>query len=140
MADDALFERPVYVISVAAELASMHPQTLRLYERRGLLHPQRQPNNRRMYSQHDVERLRRIQELTETGLNLAGVDLVLPLKNKKKRLQSEMAVLPRRQDAAAQRLREEVARVERAHRRDLVPVQTKTAVAVRPQGSGEQRA
>ena len=80
-ARDPLFDRPVYVISVAAELASMHPQTLRTYERRGLVKPKRLPNKRRLYSQHDVERLRRIQELTDTGLNLVGVERVLELES-----------------------------------------------------------
>jgi MerR family transcriptional regulator/heat shock protein HspR len=139
MADDALYERPVYVISVAAELASMHPQTLRLYERRGLLRPQRQPNNRRMYSQHDVERLRHIQTLTDTGLNLAGVERVLALEQLVDRLQSEMAALRRQLDAEAQRLRDEVARVERTYRRDLVPVRPGTIVSVRRSASAERR-
>jgi MerR family transcriptional regulator, heat shock protein HspR len=73
-------DRPLFMISVAAELAGMHPQTLRMYERRGLLHPQRTAKNTRRYSQHDVERLRRIQELTELGLNLAGVQRVLAME------------------------------------------------------------
>ncbi len=68
------------MISIAAELAAMHPQTLRMYERRGLLRPQRSAKNTRLYSQDDVERLRRIQELTELGLNLAGVERVLELE------------------------------------------------------------
>jgi MerR family transcriptional regulator, heat shock protein HspR len=131
MADDVLFDRPVYVISVAAELASMHPQTLRLYERRGLLRPQRQPNNRRMYSQHDVQRLQRIQQLTETGLNLAGVGRVLALEELVDRLQAEMDGLHRQLEAEAQRLRDEVARIERSHRRDLVPVRPGTVVSLR---------
>lgn len=138
MADDALFERPVYVISVAAELASMHPQTLRLYERRGLLRPQRQPNNRRMYSQHDVERLQRIQQLTDTGLNLAGVERVLALEQLIDRLHGEMAALRRQLDAEAQHLRDEVARVERSHRRDLVPVRPGTVISLRRSGGAER--
>jgi MerR family transcriptional regulator/heat shock protein HspR len=73
-------DRPLFMISVAAELAGMHPQTLRMYERRGLLHPQRTAKNTRRYSQRDVERLRRIQELTEMGLNLAGVARVLAME------------------------------------------------------------
>ena len=73
--------RGVFMISVAAELAEMHPQTLRMYEARGLITPQRSPKNTRLYSQRDVERLRRIQQMTaEDGLNLAGVETVLELE------------------------------------------------------------
>jgi MerR family transcriptional regulator/heat shock protein HspR len=75
-------ERGVFMISVAAELAHMHPQTLRMYEARGLIEPQRSPKNTRLYSQRDVERLRRIQQLTAEGLNLAGVDRVLELERR----------------------------------------------------------
>jgi MerR family transcriptional regulator, heat shock protein HspR len=76
-------ERGVYMISVAAELAEMHPQTLRVYESRGLINPKRSPKNTRLYSQRDVERLRRIQQMTsELGLNLAGVERVLALERR----------------------------------------------------------
>lgn len=75
-------ERGVFMISVAAELAHMHPQTLRLYEARGLIEPQRSPKNTRLYSQRDVELLRRIQQLTAEGLNLAGVERVLELEQR----------------------------------------------------------
>lgn len=75
-------ERGVFMISVAAELAHMHPQTLRTYEARGLIEPQRSPKNTRLYSQRDVERLRRIQQLTAEGLNLAGVERVLELERR----------------------------------------------------------
>jgi MerR family transcriptional regulator/heat shock protein HspR len=74
--------RGVFMISVAAELAHMHPQTLRMYEARGLIAPQRSPKNTRLYSQRDVELLRRIQELTAEGLNLAGVERVLALERR----------------------------------------------------------
>ena len=73
-------EQGVFMISVAAELAHMHPQTLRMYEARGLIEPKRSPKNTRLYSQRDVERLRRIQQLTAEGLNLAGVERVLALE------------------------------------------------------------
>ncbi|HEY5386528.1 MAG TPA: MerR family transcriptional regulator, partial [Thermoleophilia bacterium] len=73
-------DRALFMISVAAELAGMHPQTLRLYERRGLVRPQRTAKNTRRYSQRDVERLQRIQQLTELGLNLAGVERVLAME------------------------------------------------------------
>jgi MerR family transcriptional regulator/heat shock protein HspR len=75
-------DRGVFMISVAAELAHMHPQTLRTYEARGLIEPKRSPKNTRLYSQRDVERLRRIQQLTAEGLNLAGVEKVLELERR----------------------------------------------------------
>jgi MerR family transcriptional regulator/heat shock protein HspR len=75
-------EQGVFMISVAAELAEMHPQTLRMYEQRGLIAPKRSPKNTRLYSQRDVERLHRIQELTAEGLNLAGVERVLALEKR----------------------------------------------------------
>ncbi|HEX5763729.1 MAG TPA: MerR family transcriptional regulator [Solirubrobacterales bacterium] len=81
-------ERGVYMISVAAELADMHPQTLRVYEARGLIRPKRSPKNTRLYSQRDVERLRRIQQMTsELGLNLAGVERVLALERRVEELE-----------------------------------------------------
>jgi MerR family transcriptional regulator, heat shock protein HspR len=81
-------ERGVFMISVAAELAHMHPQTLRVYEARGLIAPQRSPKNTRLYSQRDVARLRRIQELTTEGLNLAGVERVLALERRLEELEA----------------------------------------------------
>ena len=75
-------ERGVFMISVAAELAHMHPQTLRMYEARGLIHPKRSPKNTRLFSQRDVALLRRIQQLTAEGLNLAGVEKVLTLERR----------------------------------------------------------
>ncbi len=84
-------ERGVFMISVAAELAHMHPQTLRMYEARGLIEPQRSPKNTRLYSQRDVERLRRIQSMTtERGLNLAGVETVLELEEMLAKAQKEL--------------------------------------------------
>ncbi len=80
-------DQGVFMISVAAELAHMHPQTLRIYETRGLIHPKRSPKNTRLYSQRDVERLRRIQELTAEGLNLAGVEKVLALERRLRELE-----------------------------------------------------
>jgi MerR family transcriptional regulator, heat shock protein HspR len=82
-------ERGVFMISVAAELAHMHPQTLRMYEARGLIAPQRSPKNTRLYSQRDVEQLRRIQQLTAEGLNLAGVERVLALEQRVEELEGE---------------------------------------------------
>ena len=82
-------DQGVFMISVAAELAEMHPQTLRVYEQRGLIEPKRSPKNTRLYSQRDVERLRRIQEMTAEGLNLAGVEMVLALEGQVQRLRAE---------------------------------------------------
>jgi MerR family transcriptional regulator/heat shock protein HspR len=90
-------ERGVYMISVAAELAHMHPQTLRMYEQRGLIEPKRSPKNTRLYSQRDVERLRRIQEMTsEQGLNLAGVETVLRMEKRVERMRAELERMRRR--------------------------------------------
>ncbi len=107
--------RAVYVISVAAELAGVHPQTLRIYERKGLLDPARTVGGSRRYSEHDIAQLRRIQDLTNAGLNLEGVKRVLELEAEVERLRSELAEV-RRQAA------EEVERTHRQYRRDLVPV------------------
>ena len=93
-------ERGVFMISVAAELAEMHPQTLRMYEARGLIAPKRSPKNTRLYSQRDVERLRRIQRMTsEEGLNLAGVETVLALEQRVEQLRSELGRTRRRLQA-----------------------------------------
>ncbi len=105
----------LYVISVAAELAGVHPQTLRIYERRGLVEPARTTGGSRRYSDHDIALLRRIQELTNEGLNLAGVQRVLELEADNVKLQSELE----KAHAAA---REELEAVERRNRYDLVPV------------------
>jgi len=80
-------DQGVFMISVAAELAHMHPQTLRIYEARGLIQPKRSPKNTRLYSQRDVQRLRRIQQLTAEGLNLAGVERVLTLERRLRELE-----------------------------------------------------
>jgi MerR family transcriptional regulator, heat shock protein HspR len=89
-------ERGVFMISVAAELAEMHPQTLRMYEARGLVAPKRSPKNTRLYSQRDVERLRRIQQMTAEGLNLAGVETVLAMEERLQRLSAELERVRRR--------------------------------------------
>ena len=95
-------ERGVFMISVAAELAHMHPQTLRIYEARGLISPQRSPKNTRLYSQRDVQRLQRIQQMTSEGLNLAGVETVLALEGRVEKLKVELEEA-RRRIAALQR-------------------------------------
>ena len=105
----------LYVISVAAELAGVHPQTLRIYERKGLVDPARTAGGSRRYSDADIAALRRIQELTNEGLNLTGVQRVLELEAEVARLRAELAEVRR---AAA----EAVADAHRQHRRDLVPL------------------
>src|SRR5579859_8133217 len=108
-------ERGVFMISVAAELAEMHPQTLRMYEARGLIEPKRSPKGTRLYSHQDVERLRRIQEMTaELGMNLAGVERVFELEEQLQAMARKVQALEHRADA----LKEEVARLE-ALRREL---------------------
>jgi MerR family transcriptional regulator/heat shock protein HspR len=106
-------DRGVFMISVAAELADMHPQTLRMYEARGLIEPKRSPKGTRLYSQDDVERLRRIQEMTtELGMNLAGVERVFELEDKLTRLQRRVDVLQSRAEA----LEAEIERLEQVRR------------------------
>jgi MerR family transcriptional regulator/heat shock protein HspR len=106
-------DRGVFMISVAAELAEMHPQTLRMYEARGLIEPKRSPKGTRLYSQDDVERLRRIQEMTtEWGMNLAGVERVLELEEKLNRMRRKVESL----EARAAALQEEIAELEAVKR------------------------
>src|SRR5215210_1433589 len=115
-------DRGVYMISVAAELAGMHPQTRRIYETRGLIQPKRSPKNTRLYSQQDVERLRRIQELTsELGMNLAGVEKVFELEQEIDRMRERMDQLRRDSERAERELRDEVERVRRSFKAELVP-------------------
>src|ERR671933_2418726 len=107
-------DSPRYMISIAAEIVGMHPQTLRIYEQKGLVRPRRTAGNTRLYSERDLERLRLIQKLTtELGLNLAGVELVLRMEDELKRAQAQIERLERR-------LRDEIATVHRQYRRDLV--------------------
>jgi MerR family transcriptional regulator/heat shock protein HspR len=107
--------RAVYVISVAAELAGVHPQTLRIYERKGLVDPARTGGGSRRYSERDIARLRRIQDLTNAGLNLEGVRRVIELEDEVLRLRRELA-------RAREETVEAVQRTHRQYRRDLVPV------------------
>jgi len=107
-------DRPRYMISVAAELVGMHPQTLRIYEQKGLVRPQRTAGNTRLYSDADVDRLRLIQQLTtEVGLNLAGVEQVL-------HLQDELDRMRRRLERMEQEMRSAIEQVHRSYRRELV--------------------
>ena len=115
-------ERPVYMISVAAELAGMHPQTLRIYEARGLIEPNRSPKGTRLYSQEDVERLRRIQALTsKLGMNLAGVERVFELEGELEQMRRRMDRMERRAEQMRKDFEAEVERVRRSFRYDLVP-------------------
>jgi MerR family transcriptional regulator/heat shock protein HspR len=120
-------ERGVFMISVAAELAEMHPQTLRMYEARGLIEPKRSPKGTRLYSQADVERLRRIQEMTnELGLNLAGVERVLALEEQLESATRRLEALERRSREMREELEAEVERVRRSFKAELVPYRTST--------------
>jgi MerR family transcriptional regulator, heat shock protein HspR len=119
--------RGVFMISVAAELADMHPQTLRMYEARGLIEPQRSPKGTRLYSQADVERLRRIQEMTsELGLNLAGVERVLELEEQLERATRRLEALERRSAEMRAEMEAEIERVRKSFKAEIVPYSTST--------------
>ncbi|QEC46992.1 helix-turn-helix transcriptional regulator [Baekduia soli] len=116
-------DRGVFMISVAAELAEMHPQTLRMYEQRGLIEPKRSPKGTRLYSHEDVERLRRIQEMTnDLGLNLAGVEHVLRLEQELERARRRLDALERRTEELQAEMEAQVEAVRREHRAELVPL------------------
>jgi MerR family transcriptional regulator/heat shock protein HspR len=115
-------ERGVYIISVAAELAGVHPQTLRIYERKGLLRPARTAGNTRRYSERDIQRLRTIQRLTQRGVNLAGVKMVIELQGELERVRRRMEDVEQQAERARRRLREESERMRRRYRGDLVPL------------------
>src|SRR5882762_5982339 len=121
MADRAERSRAVYVISVAAELAGVHPQTLRIYERKGLVDPARTGGGSRRYSDADIAQLRRIQELTHEGLNLAGVQRVLELE-------AEVAALRQRLASEQAGVQAAVEHPHRQYRRDLVPLHQSVVV------------
>ena len=115
-------ERGVFMISVAAELAEMHPQTLRMYEQRGLIEPKRSPKGTRLYSHEDVDRLRRIQEMTtELGLNLAGVERVLDLEEQLERASRRLQALERRSAEVRAEMEAEIERVRKSFKAELVP-------------------
>jgi MerR family transcriptional regulator, heat shock protein HspR len=120
-------DRGVFMISVAAELADMHPQTLRMYEARGLIEPKRSPKGTRLYSQSDVDRLRRIQEMTnELGLNLAGVERVLALEEQLERATRRLESLERRSREMREEMEAEIDRVRRSFKAELVPYRAST--------------
>ena len=124
---DARRSMALYVISVAAELAGVHPQTLRIYERKGLVDPARTDGGSRRYSDGDIERLRRIQDLTNAGLNLEGVKRVMELEDENARLRQAL-------NDARQEAQLAVERTHRQYRRDLVPV-SQSPVLFRSRGS-----
>lgn len=122
-------ERRLFMISVAAELAEMHPQTLRMYEARGLIEPRRSPKGTRLYSRSDVDRLRTIQRMTvELGLNLAGVERVLELEGQLERTRARVAALEVEVERAQAQVVAEVERVRRSLRAEIVPYRASTAL------------
>lgn len=112
--------RAVFVISVAAELAGMHPQTLRIYERKGLIDPFRTPGGTRRYSQDDIERLQLIQELTSEGLNLEGVRRVLALREENRQLKRKLDRLRDKLDDMEEEIERRIEEVARSQRREIV--------------------
>src|ERR687891_1337106 len=130
-------DRGVFMISVAAELADMHPQTLRMYEARGLIEPKRSPKGTRLYSHADVERLRRIQQLTtELGMNLAGVERVFELESEIERMRARMRKIEEQADQVRSELEAEIERVRRSFKAELVPYQPPGSALVRARDAG----
>jgi MerR family transcriptional regulator, heat shock protein HspR len=124
-------DRALYIISVAAELAGVHPQTLRIYERKGLIEPSRTSGRSRRYSDRDIALLQRIQELTNEGVSLVGVRKVLDLEAQLDALHDQVDHLKEALGAAREELAQAVNEVHRSYRRDLVPVRGQTVVKVR---------
>ena len=123
----------MFMISVAAELAEMHPQTLRMYESRGLITPKRSPKNTRLYSQRDVERLRRIQQMTsEEGLNLAGVETVLQMEARVEKMRAELDRMRKRSEELQREMAAEVERVRRSLKAEIVPYKAYDVIPDRP--------
>lgn len=113
-------DRAVFVISVAAELAGMHPQTLRIYERKGLIEPFRTPGGTRRYSQEDIDRLTLIQQLTEEGLNLEGVRRVIAMENEIARLEGKVEALEGELQRTRAEMREQAKEIHRSYRHEIV--------------------
>jgi MerR family transcriptional regulator/heat shock protein HspR len=124
-------ERALYIISVAAELAGVHPQTLRIYERKGLIEPARTQGGSRRYSEHDIQVLQRIQELTNEGVSLVGVRRIMELEDELELAVARIRELEQALDRAHEELVEAVNEAHRSHRRDLVPVTRAVAVRTR---------
>ena len=124
-------DRALYIISVAAELAGVHPQTLRIYERKGLIEPSRTSGRSRRYSDRDIALLQRIQELTNEGVSLVGVRKILDLEAELDALHDQVDALEEALDRARTELEQAVDEVHRSYRRDLVPVRAQAVVKVR---------
>ena len=122
--------RALYVISVAAELAGVHPQTLRIYERKGLVEPARTSGRSRRYSDEDIELLRRIQELTTEGVSLVGVQRILALEAELRASRQRVSQLQERVDALEREIDDRVAAAHREYKRELVPLRSSTVVRV----------
>ena len=129
-------ERALYIISVAAELAGVHPQTLRIYERKGLIEPARTEGRSRRYSDQDIALLRRIQELTNDGVSLTGVRKIIDLEDELARAHARIRELQQALEKAHDELVDAVQEAHRQHRRDLVPVRGATVVRVRQGRAG----
>jgi MerR family transcriptional regulator, heat shock protein HspR len=133
-------DKGVYMISVAAELAGMHPQTLRIYEARGLITPSRSAGKTRLYSQEDVERLRRIQELTsEMGMNLAGVEKVFELEEELEKMRGRMTRLQSKMEELEQEMADELERVKRSFRAEIVRYEPPGAALTPIRRAGRRR-
>ncbi|HEX2032285.1 MAG TPA: MerR family transcriptional regulator [Actinomycetota bacterium] len=117
-------DRAVYIISVAAELAGVHPQTLRIYERKGLLRPARTAGNTRRYSERDIERLRMIQLLTQQGVNLAGVKMIMDLQSQLERAHRRLEEMDRQLRRTRRHLNDQVERMRQRQRADLIPLRS----------------
>jgi MerR family transcriptional regulator, heat shock protein HspR len=127
-------DTPKYMIGVAAQLVGMHPQTLRLYEAKGLVRPRRTPGGTRLYSDRDLARLKHVQQLSELGLTLAGIEKVLELEDTIATLRDRVAKLETELDAQHTRAAKDVADVHRSYRRELVLWQPPSGALVRRQG------
>jgi MerR family transcriptional regulator, heat shock protein HspR len=121
-------ERALYIISVAAQLAGVHPQTLRIYERKGLIEPQRTQGRSRRYSQRDIALLQHIQELTQAGVGLSGVERILELEGELEQARRRIADLEAQVAAGIDAMRDAVEQAHREYRRDLVPSPPRTLV------------
>jgi MerR family transcriptional regulator/heat shock protein HspR len=131
-------DRPLYMISVAAELAGMHPQTLRIYERKCLIRPQRSAGNTRLYSEADIERLRFIQGLSDEGVNLAGTARIMELMNDLDRARREAEEARAAAEDARRRLAEETARIRASYKAEIVLVR-RGGLSRREEGGGDGR-
>ena len=125
-------ERALYIISVAAELAGVHPQTLRIYERKGLLEPARTSGRSRRYSDEDIELLRRIQELTAEGISLVGVQRILVLESELRATLQRVSQLQETVESLQREMHDRVAAAHRQYKRELVPVRTANVVRLDP--------